>query len=123
MATLTGQYSPVIFIPPGLNASGPQNEGYRCVQPHLALKWVLEIQTHVFMFVQQMFLSTELPLKFLDFLFLHNQYYIQESNMWGWRDGSAAKSTNFFSRGPGFNSQHPHGNSQLSIIPESNTLT
>ena len=44
-----------------------------------ALKWVLEIQTYVFMFVQQMFLSTELPLKFLDFLFLHNQYYIQES--------------------------------------------
>jgi hypothetical protein len=32
-------------------------------------------------------------------------------------------STDCFSRIPGFNSQHPHGNSQLSISPVSNTLT
>jgi hypothetical protein len=36
-------------------------------------------------------------------------------NDWGWRDGSAVKSTCCFSRGPEFNSQHgihiPHGGS------------
>ena len=39
------------------------------------------------------------------------------SNLGGWRDGSAAKSTGCSSRGPGFNSQHPHGSLQLSGTP------
>jgi hypothetical protein len=26
---------------------------------------------------------------------------------WGWRDGSVVKSSGCYSRGPGFNSQHP----------------
>jgi hypothetical protein len=34
----------------------------------------------------------------------------------GWRDGSVAKSTDFSSRGPEFNSQQPHGDSQPSVI-------
>jgi hypothetical protein len=34
----------------------------------------------------------------------------------GWRDGSAVKSTDCSSRGPRFNSQHPHGSLQPSII-------
>ena len=44
---------------------------------------------------------------------------------WGWRDGSAAKSTGCSSRRPGFNSQHPHGSSQLSVtqVPLDSTPT
>jgi hypothetical protein len=34
----------------------------------------------------------------------------------GWRDDSEVKSTVCSSRGPGFNSQHPHGGSQPSVI-------
>jgi len=34
----------------------------------------------------------------------------------GWRDGSLIKSTNFSSRGLEFNSQHPHGGSQPSVM-------
>jgi hypothetical protein len=34
----------------------------------------------------------------------------------GWRDGSAVKSTDYSSRGPEFNSQQPHGGSQLSLM-------
>jgi hypothetical protein len=34
----------------------------------------------------------------------------------GWRDGSAVKSTGGSSRGPEFNSQHPHGGSQPSVM-------
>jgi hypothetical protein len=34
-----------------------------------------------------------------------------------WRDGSAVKNTGCSSRRPGFNSQHPHGTSQLSVTP------
>ena len=41
----------------------------------------------------------------------------------GWRDGSAGKSTGCSSRGPGFNSQHAHGSSQLSVTPGSNAFT
>jgi hypothetical protein len=33
------------------------------------------------------------------------------------------KSTDYCSRGPGFNSQEPDGSSQLSVTPEPNTLT
>jgi len=35
----------------------------------------------------------------------------------GRRDGSVVKGTASSSCGPGFNSQHPHGSSQLTIIP------
>ena len=35
----------------------------------------------------------------------------------GWRDSSVVKSTDYSSRGPRFNSQHPHGSSQLSVTP------
>jgi hypothetical protein len=33
-----------------------------------------------------------------------------------WRDGSAVKSTDCFSRAPEFNSQQPHGGSQPSVM-------
>ena len=35
---------------------------------------------------------------------------------WGWRDGSAVKSTDCSSRGPEFNSQQLHGGSQPSVM-------
>ena len=38
------------------------------------------------------------------------------SNKQGWRDGSEVKSTDCSSRGPEFNSQQPHGDSQPSIM-------
>jgi hypothetical protein len=34
----------------------------------------------------------------------------------GWRDGSVVKSTDCSSRGPEFNSQQPHGDSQPSVM-------
>ena len=34
-----------------------------------------------------------------------------------WRDGSGVKSPGCSSTGPGFNSQHPHGSSELSVTP------
>jgi hypothetical protein len=39
-----------------------------------------------------------------------------ESLSMGWRDGSVVKSTSCSSRGPEFNSQHPHDGSQPSVI-------
>jgi hypothetical protein len=39
--------------------------------------------------------------------------YFLKSKIRGWRDGSAVKNTGCSSRGPRFNSQHPHGGSQL----------
>lgn len=41
----------------------------------------------------------------------------------GWRDDSAVNGTGYSSRGPRFNSQYPHGNSQPSVTPGSDTLT
>jgi hypothetical protein len=41
----------------------------------------------------------------------------------GWRGGSAVKSTGCSSRGPRFNSQQPHGSSQLSVTPRSDAVT
>ena len=38
---------------------------------------------------------------------------------WGWRDGSAVRSTDCSSRGPEFNSQLPHGGSQPSAMGSS----
>jgi hypothetical protein len=35
---------------------------------------------------------------------------------WGWRDGSAVKSTNYSSKGPEFKSQQPRGGSQPSVM-------
>jgi hypothetical protein len=40
----------------------------------------------------------------------------------GWRDGSEVKSTGCSSRGPGFNFQHSHGHSHLSIAPVTHCL-
>jgi hypothetical protein len=34
----------------------------------------------------------------------------------GWRNGSAAKSTDYSSKGPEFNSQQTHGGSQPSVM-------
>jgi len=39
-----------------------------------------------------------------------------EKRMMGWRDGSMVKTTDCSSRGPEFNSQQPHGGSQLSVM-------
>ena len=36
---------------------------------------------------------------------------------WGWRDGSVLKNTDCSARGPGSNSQHPHGSSELCVTP------
>ena len=41
----------------------------------------------------------------------------------GGRYGSAVKCTHYTSRGPGFNSQHPHGSSQLPVTLVSGDLT
>jgi len=41
---------------------------------------------------------------------------IQKKEEWGWRDGSAVKSTDCSSRGPEFKSQQPHGGSQPSVM-------
>jgi hypothetical protein len=41
----------------------------------------------------------------------------------GWRDDSMAKSSGCSSRGPRFNSQHPHGSSKLSATPIPGNLT
>ena len=40
----------------------------------------------------------------------------EESRDQDWRDGSAVKSTDCFSRGSEFNSQQPHGGSQPSVM-------
>jgi hypothetical protein len=40
----------------------------------------------------------------------------EEKRAGGWRDGSAVKSTDCSSRGPEFNSQQPHSDSQPSVI-------
>jgi hypothetical protein len=41
----------------------------------------------------------------------------------GWRDNSMVKSTGCSSRGPGVNSQDPHGSSELSITSITGDLT
>jgi hypothetical protein len=41
---------------------------------------------------------------------------IYKSHNWGWRDGSAVKSTDCSSEGPEFKSQQPHGGSQPSVM-------
>jgi hypothetical protein len=41
---------------------------------------------------------------------------VQKAFYGGWRGGSAVKSTDCSSRGPGFNSQPPHGGSQPSLM-------
>ena len=43
---------------------------------------------------------------------MNNFSVIINSLPWGWREGSAVKSTGCPYRGPEFNSQHPHGGSQ-----------
>ena len=40
----------------------------------------------------------------------------RKKKKWAWRDGSAVRSTHCSSRGPEFNSQQPHGDSQPSVI-------
>jgi hypothetical protein len=39
-----------------------------------------------------------------------------------WRDGSVVKSIEYSAREPRFNSQYPHGSSQLSVTPVSDTF-
>jgi hypothetical protein len=47
---------------------------------------------------------------------IHIQFFLIKKKMpRDWRDGSAVKSTDRFSRGPEFKSQQPHGGSQLSV--------
>ena len=48
---------------------------------------------------------------------------IERTYVGGWRDGSEVKSTDCSSRRPRFNSQHPHGSSQLSVTPVPGNLT
>lgn len=43
--------------------------------------------------------------------------------MGAWEDGLAVKNIGCFSRGSKFNSQHPHGHSQLSLTPIPGALT
>ena len=42
---------------------------------------------------------------------------VYECFCWGWRDGSAVKNTGCFFKGLGFDFQHLHGGSQLSVSP------
>ena len=56
---------------------------------------------------------TEVQDKLLDF-YSHGAIEYCKS-IRGWKDGSMVKSTVCSSRGPGFNSQHPHGGSQQSL--------
>lgn len=51
------------------------------------------------------------------FLFL-----LKDSISWDWRDDSAVSSTSYSSRGSNFNSQRPHGTSQLSLNSNSGAL-
>jgi hypothetical protein len=46
-----------------------------------------------------------------------------KTNSRGWRSGSEVKSTGYSSKGPGFNSQHPHDSSHLSVTPASHRHT
>lgn len=41
--------------------------------------------------------------------------FIRQEFFWGWRNSTVVKSSSCSSRGPGFKSQHPRGNLQLSI--------
>jgi hypothetical protein len=43
-------------------------------------------------------------------------FSIKQKNDRGWRDGLVVKSTDCSSRGPEFNSQHPHGGSPPSVV-------
>jgi hypothetical protein len=52
----------------------------------------------------------------------HMRLYLK-SGYGGWRDSSVIKSTNCSSRGPGFDSQQPHGSSHLSVTPVAGNLT
>ena len=54
---------------------------------------------------------------YLDVTFNLPREQFKNMNSRGWRDDSAVKSTGCSSRGPGFNSQHLHGSSQLSVTP------
>ncbi|EDL21919.1 mCG141809 [Mus musculus] len=38
-------------------------------------------------------------------------HMVKNKDSRGWRDGSVVKSTVYSSKGPRFNSQHPHGSS------------
>jgi hypothetical protein len=40
----------------------------------------------------------------------------EEGKRWGWRDGSAVKSTDCSFKGPEFKSQQPHDGSQPSVM-------
>ena len=56
-------------------------------------------------------------------LYLKTNKQRQKQKNRDWRDGSMVKSTSCSSRGLGFNSQHPHGSSQLSVTPVPGDLT
>jgi hypothetical protein len=43
------------------------------------------------------------------FLFILKITRIKKKKLWGWRDGSAVKSTDCSSKGPEFKFQQPHG--------------
>jgi hypothetical protein len=43
-------------------------------------------------------------------------YPLPKAVILGWRDGSVVKSTDCSSKGPEFNSQQPHGDSQPSVM-------
>ena len=46
---------------------------------------------------------------------------VMKCSYWGWRDGSAVKSTDCIPEGPEFKSQQPHGGSQPPVM-KSDTL-
>jgi hypothetical protein len=48
-------------------------------------------------------------------------FKVKRTHVGGWRDGSEVESTDCSFRGPEFNSQQPHGDSQPSVM-ESNAL-
>jgi hypothetical protein len=45
------------------------------------------------------------------------KYMVLKNDGKGWRGGKTVKSSGLSTRRPGFNSEHPHGSSPLSVTP------
>ena len=55
----------------------------------------------------------------IGYLVMAHLYAVLKIILWDWKDGLEVKSTDCSSRGPEFDSQQPHGGSQLSIMGSS----
>ena len=71
---------------------------------------IYDIYVYVYVYI---YIHTHIYVCLSIHTYIHKQTNKQTCR--GWRDGSAVKSTSCSSRRPGFNSQHLHGSSHLSI--------